>query len=68
MASQLKTAKLASRSFRKNRQGNPANIPFNKKTRSLLVTNYAGLTGLPDPSFLFAIFVNDKAGKWRSCG
>jgi hypothetical protein len=32
----------------------------------LLVTNHASLTGLPDPSFLFAIFdvfVNDKAGK-----
>jgi DNA-binding beta-propeller fold protein YncE len=47
---------------------NPANIAFNKKTRNLLVTNHAGLTGLPDPSFLFDIFVNDKAGKWRSCG
>jgi hypothetical protein len=45
---------------------NPANIAFNNKTRSLLVTNHASLTGLPDPSFLFAVFdvyVNDKAGK-----
>lgn len=45
---------------------NPANIAFNRKTKSLLVTNHASLTGLPDPSFLFAIFdvcVNDKAGK-----
>ena len=45
---------------------NPANIAFNKKTKSLLVTNHASLTGLPDPSFLFAVFdvyVNDKAGK-----
>jgi hypothetical protein len=45
---------------------NPANIAFNKKTQSLLVTNHASLTGLPDPSPLFAVFdvfVNDKAGK-----
>jgi hypothetical protein len=42
---------------------NPANIAFNKRTKSLLVTNHASLTGLPDPSFLFAVFVNDKAGK-----
>jgi hypothetical protein len=45
---------------------NPANIAFNKKTQSLLVTNYASLTDLPDPSFLFAVFdvyVNDKADK-----
>jgi hypothetical protein len=45
---------------------NPANIAFNKKTESLLLTNHASLTGLPDPSFLFAIFdvcLNDKAGK-----
>jgi sugar lactone lactonase YvrE len=45
---------------------NPANIAFNDKTQSLLVTNHASLTGLPDPSPLFAIFdvyVNDKAGK-----
>jgi sugar lactone lactonase YvrE len=45
---------------------NPANIAFNNKTKSLLVTNHASLTGLPDPSHLFAIFdvyVNDKAGK-----
>jgi sugar lactone lactonase YvrE len=45
---------------------NPANIAFNKKTKSLLVTNHASLTGLPDPTFLFAVFdvyVNDKAGK-----
>jgi DNA-binding beta-propeller fold protein YncE len=45
---------------------NPANIAFNKKTKSLLVTNHASLTGLPDPSFLFAIFdvyVKDKAEK-----
>lgn len=45
---------------------NPANIAFNNKTKSLLVTNHASLTSLPDPSFLFAVFdvfVNDKAGK-----
>lgn len=45
---------------------NPANIVFNKKPKSLLVTNHASLTGLPDPSPLFAVFdvfVNDKAGK-----
>jgi sugar lactone lactonase YvrE len=45
---------------------NPANIAFNNKTQSLLVTNHASLTGLPDPSPLFAIFdvyVKDKAGK-----
>jgi sugar lactone lactonase YvrE len=45
---------------------NPANIAFNNKTKSLLVTNHAGLTGLPDPSAFFAIFdvyVKDKAGK-----
>jgi len=45
---------------------NQANIAFNKKTKSLLVTNHASLTGLPDPSFLFAVFdvyVKDKAGK-----
>jgi hypothetical protein len=34
-----------------------------QKTKSLLVTNHASLTGLPDPSFLFDVFVNDKAGK-----
>ena len=45
---------------------NPANIAFNMKTRSLLVTNHASLTGLPDPSHLFAIFdvfVDDEPGK-----
>ena len=45
---------------------NPANIAFNKKTKSLLITNHASLTGLPDPSFLFAVFdvfVNDKPAK-----
>jgi hypothetical protein len=42
---------------------NPANIAFNNKTKSLLVTNHASFTGLPDPSFLFAVFVNDKADK-----
>jgi sugar lactone lactonase YvrE len=45
---------------------NPANIAFNNRTGSLLVTNHASLTGLPDPSPLFAVFdvyVNDKAGK-----
>lgn len=45
---------------------NPAHIAFNKKTKSLLLTNYASLAGLPDPSFLFAIldvYVNDKAGR-----
>ncbi len=45
---------------------NPANIAFNNKAKTLLVTNHAGLTGLPDPSAFFAIFdvyVKDKAGK-----
>jgi sugar lactone lactonase YvrE len=45
---------------------NPANIAFDKKARTLLVTNHASLTGLPDPSPLFAVFdvyVNDKPGK-----
>ncbi|HZT57020.1 MAG TPA: SMP-30/gluconolactonase/LRE family protein [Pyrinomonadaceae bacterium] len=45
---------------------NPANIAFNDRTGALLVTNHASLTGLPDPSPLFAVFdvyVNDKAGK-----
>jgi len=45
---------------------NPANIAFDKKAGTLLVTNHASLTGLPDPSFLFAVFdvyVNDKPGK-----
>lgn len=45
---------------------NPANIAFNNKTQSLLVTNHASLTGLPDPSryfCVFDVFVNDKAGK-----
>lgn len=45
---------------------NPANIAFNNRTGSLLVTNHASLTGLPDPSPLFAVFdvyVNDRAGK-----
>jgi DNA-binding beta-propeller fold protein YncE len=45
---------------------NPANIAFNNKSKSLLVTNHAGLTGLPDPSAFFAVFdvyVKDKAGK-----
>jgi sugar lactone lactonase YvrE len=44
---------------------NPANIAFDGKG-ALLVTNHASLTGLPDPSPLFAVFdvlVNDKAGK-----
>jgi hypothetical protein len=44
----------------------PGNIAFNNKARTLFVTNHAGLTGLPDPSFLFAIFdvyVKDKAEK-----
>ncbi|MDQ3907529.1 MAG: SMP-30/gluconolactonase/LRE family protein [Acidobacteriota bacterium] len=48
---------------------NPANIAFNNRTGSLLVTNHASLTGLPDPSPLFAVFdvyVNDKSGKlWK---
>jgi hypothetical protein len=35
---------------------NPANIAFNNKTQSLLVTNHASLTGLRDPSPLFAVF------------
>lgn len=45
---------------------NPANIAFNDETGSLLVNNHASLTGLPDPSFLFAVFdvyVNDRAAK-----
>jgi sugar lactone lactonase YvrE len=45
---------------------NPANIAFDKKARTVLVTNHASLTGLPDPSPLFAVFdvyVNDKPGK-----
>jgi sugar lactone lactonase YvrE len=45
---------------------NPANIAFNNRTGSLLVTNHASLTGLPDPSPLFAVFdlyVADKSGK-----
>jgi sugar lactone lactonase YvrE len=45
---------------------NPANIAFNSKKGTLLVTNHASLTGLPDPSPLFAVFdvyVNDRAGK-----
>ncbi|HEX8890904.1 MAG TPA: SMP-30/gluconolactonase/LRE family protein [Pyrinomonadaceae bacterium] len=45
---------------------NPANIAFDNKNGSLLVTNHASLTGLPDPSPLFAVFdvyVNDRAGK-----
>ncbi len=45
---------------------NPANIAFNNKTGALLVTNHASLTGLPDPTALFAVFdlvVKDKAGK-----
>ncbi|MCU1232987.1 MAG: hypothetical protein JWP63_954 [Candidatus Solibacter sp.] len=44
---------------------NPANIAFDGHG-ALLVTNHASLTGLPDPSPLFAIFdvfVDDKAGK-----
>jgi sugar lactone lactonase YvrE len=44
---------------------NPANIAFDGHG-SLLVTNHASLTGLADPSGLFAVFdvyVNDKAGK-----
>lgn len=41
---------------------NPANIAFNDKEGSLLVTNHASLVNPPDPS-LFAIldiFVDDK--------
>ena len=44
---------------------NPANIAFDGHG-ALLVTNHASLTGLPDPSPLFAVFdvfVDDKAGK-----
>jgi sugar lactone lactonase YvrE len=49
---------------------NPANIAFDGKG-AIVVTNHASLTGLADPSPLFAIFnvyVNDKAGKlfWDS--
>ena len=45
---------------------NPANISFDDEKRTLIVTNHASLTGLPDPSPLFAIFdvyVDDRAGK-----
>ncbi len=45
---------------------NPANIAFDNSNGRILVTNHASLTGLPDPSALFAIFdvyVNDRAGK-----
>jgi hypothetical protein len=45
---------------------NPADIAFNNKTQSLLVTNHASLTGLPDPSGYFCVLgvlVNDKVGK-----
>jgi sugar lactone lactonase YvrE len=45
---------------------NPANIAFDKKSGTLLVTNHASLTNLSDPSFLFAVFdvyVNDKPGR-----
>jgi sugar lactone lactonase YvrE len=45
---------------------NPANIAFNNRTGTLLVTNHASLIGLPDPGPLFAVFevyVNDRAGK-----
>jgi sugar lactone lactonase YvrE len=44
---------------------NPANIAFDGNG-ALLMTNHASLTGLPDPSPLFAVFdlyVNDKAGR-----
>lgn len=44
---------------------NPANIAFDGNG-AILATNHASLTGLPDPSNLFAVFsvwVNDKAGK-----
>jgi adenosine deaminase len=42
---------------------NLANIAFNNKAKTLLVTNHAGLTGLPDPSAIFDVYVKDKAGK-----
>ena len=45
---------------------NPANVAFHNGARALLVTNHASLTGLPDPSPLFAVFdvfVNDRAGR-----
>lgn len=45
---------------------NPANIAFDNGRNRILVTNHASLTGLADPSFLFAVFdvfVDDKAGK-----
>jgi sugar lactone lactonase YvrE len=44
---------------------NPANIAFDGHGY-ILATNHASLTGLPDPSPLFAVFsvfVDDKAGK-----
>ncbi|MFQ5583801.1 MAG: SMP-30/gluconolactonase/LRE family protein, partial [Calditrichia bacterium] len=44
---------------------NPANIAFNSREKTLLVTNHANRTGLPDPGDLFAVFdvfVKDKAG------
>ena len=43
---------------------NPANIAFNNKTKSLLVTNHAGLVPFDPTLFaVFDVYVKDKAGK-----
>ncbi|HAG81221.1 MAG TPA: hypothetical protein DCL61_08620 [Cyanobacteria bacterium UBA12227] len=43
---------------------NPANIAFNDKTRSLLVTNHATLFPNPEPLFgVIEVFVDDEAAK-----
>lgn len=39
---------------------NPANIAFDNKNRSLLVTNHAILMPLPPLFVVFDVFVNDK--------
>ncbi|HLO84436.1 MAG TPA: SMP-30/gluconolactonase/LRE family protein, partial [Nostocaceae cyanobacterium] len=43
---------------------NPANIAFNDKTRSLLVTNHASLVPNPEPLFsVYTVYVDDEAVK-----
>jgi sugar lactone lactonase YvrE len=45
---------------------NPANMAFDDGNLRILVTNHASLTGMPDPSPLFAVFdvyVGEKGGK-----
>ncbi len=44
---------------------NPANIAFNDKAGTLLVTNHASLVNPTDPALfkVFDVYVNDKAGK-----